>query len=98
MGMNESDYSCYLAIIQRLQAAEPRPGSHEDLRLQVLRFRVRLYESDRLGRPGPTEAESAKYLAVLGSVLSPPRVPPARGPAVDHAAMGAAAALARAGR
>lgn len=94
MGMNELDYSCYLALIKRLEAAGPKPGSREALRLEVLRFRVRLYEADRFGRPPPGEEESAKFLQLLGKVLAPARVPE-----VDHAAMGKGpAVMVRAGR
>ncbi len=80
-GISESEYSCYLEIIQRLRDANPAPGSLRAQRLEFYSMQVLRYEWDRVphaaGEPLPF---AKRYYELLDRVLTTgtPKAPQAR--------------------
>ncbi len=70
-GISESEYSCYLEIIQRLRDANPAPGSLRAQRLEFYSMQVLRYEWDRVphaaGEPLPF---AKRYYELLDRVLT----------------------------
>lgn len=77
MSITESEYSCFLGIIRRLEATNPAPGTREAERLEFYKLKVHWYQWERERHPaGSLPPDWDRYYNVLDRVLAPPVLAP----------------------